>query len=214
MRVAIAGAGGMGREALAWLRDAHPDFEPVAFFTADAEERPTGADLDLTVLTSVKELRELHITASVMGIGNGRFRRGVADELCDAGFVLLSVVHPTAFVGPGVAIEEAALVAPGCVLTRDIRVGRGAIVNYRAAVGHDCAVGAFAFLGPGAVLTGDVCVGAGALIGAGAVILPGRSVGEDATVGAGAVVTRNVGAGMVVMGNPARVAVLRDGGGS
>ncbi len=212
MKVAIVGAGGMGREVLAWLRDADPEVEPVAFFTSDASERPRGADVDLLVRDSLEDLRELGVEAAVLGIGDSARRRTVADELSSAGFGLLSVVHPTAFVGPGVRIDEAAVVAPGCVLTRDIRVGRAAIVNYQAAVGHDCHIGAFAFLGPGAVLTGDVRVGEGALVGAGAIILPGRSVGEGATVGAGAVVTRDVADGAVVTGNPARVAAGRGGG--
>jgi UDP-2-acetamido-3-amino-2,3-dideoxy-glucuronate N-acetyltransferase len=48
-----------------------------------------------------------------------------------------------------------------------------------------------------------------ASIGSGAVILGGVEIGEGALVGAGAVVTRDVGAGQVVAGTPARV--LRDG---
>ena len=46
-------------------------------------------------------------------------------------------------------------------------------------------------------------------IGAGAIILPGVTVGRDSIVGAGSVVTRDVPAGAVAVGNPARV--VRDG---
>ncbi len=49
----------------------------------------------------------------------------------------------------------------------------------------------------------------GASIGSGAVILGGVTVGERAIVGAGAVVTRDVPAGEVVTGLPARIAVSR-----
>ena len=45
----------------------------------------------------------------------------------------------------------------------------------------------------------------GAKIGANATLLPGITVGENALVGAGAVVVRDVPAGAVVVGNPARV---------
>ena len=45
----------------------------------------------------------------------------------------------------------------------------------------------------------------GAKIGANATILPGIVVGENALVGAGSVVTKDVPAGAVVVGNPARM---------
>jgi acetyltransferase-like isoleucine patch superfamily enzyme len=45
----------------------------------------------------------------------------------------------------------------------------------------------------------------GASIGSGAVLLCGITVGENAIIGAGSVVTRDVPAGTVVAGNPARV---------
>jgi len=45
----------------------------------------------------------------------------------------------------------------------------------------------------------------GAKIGANCTILPGVVIGEDALVGAGSVVVRDVPAGAVVVGNPARV---------
>ena len=203
-RIAIAGAGGMGREALAWLRDARPDLEAVAFFVADIGERPTGVDVDLPVMTRVDELVAAGIDGVALGIGDGTARRKVADEVTAAGLMLVTVVHPSAFLGPGVTVGDGCIVAPGCVITRDVRLGRGAIVNYGANVGHDCAIADFAFIGPGAVLTGDVRVGAGSLVGAGAVILPGRSVGDSAVVGAGAVVTQDASGGSTVTGVPAR----------
>jgi len=45
----------------------------------------------------------------------------------------------------------------------------------------------------------------GASIGSGATILCGVEIGEGAIVGAGSVVTKDVAAGMVVAGNPAKV---------
>ncbi len=42
-------------------------------------------------------------------------------------------------------------------------------------------------------------------LGGGAVVLPGVTIGDDSVIGAGAVVTRDVPAGVVAVGNPARV---------
>ena len=50
----------------------------------------------------------------------------------------------------------------------------------------------------------------GASIGSGATILSNVEIGERAIVGAGSVVTRDVPAGAIVAGNPARVLRLLD----
>lgn len=73
------------------------------------------------------------------------------------------------------------------------------------------------FIGPQATFTNDrnprsrqpftlegISVCSGASIGAGAVILPGVTIGAGTMIGAGAVVTKDVPAGAVVVGNPAR----------
>ena len=49
-----------------------------------------------------------------------------------------------------------------------------------------------------------VRIGSNVWIGGGAIVLPGVTVGDDAVIGAGSVVTRDVAAGAVVVGNPAK----------
>ena len=47
-------------------------------------------------------------------------------------------------------------------------------------------------------------IGHNAWIGGGAIVHPGVTIGDDAVIGAGSVVTRDVAAGAIVVGNPAR----------
>jgi tetrahydrodipicolinate N-succinyltransferase len=81
------------------------------------------------------------------------------------------------------------------------------VVGARALVGRDCHIGA------GAVLAGvleppsadPVVIEDDVLVGANAVVLEGCRVGAGSVVAAGAVVTRDVEAGVVVAGQPARL---------
>lgn len=50
-----------------------------------------------------------------------------------------------------------------------------------------------------------IAIGDNVWLGGGVIVLPGVSIGEDTVVGAGAVVTRDLPAGVVAVGNPARV---------
>ena len=59
-------------------------------------------------------------------------------------------------------------------------------------------------MNPGANISGGVVIGSGVLIGTGAQVLQYLHVGAGAIVAAGAVVTRDVNAGITVVGIPAR----------
>ena len=57
-----------------------------------------------------------------------------------------------------------------------------------------------------------ITLGDNVWLGGGAIVCPGVTIGDDSVVGAGAVVTRDVAAGVVAAGNPARVLREIDGG--
>src|ERR1700748_2098769 len=50
-----------------------------------------------------------------------------------------------------------------------------------------------------------IAIGDNVWLGGGAIVLPGVTIGDDSVIGAGAVVTEDVPAGVVAVGNPARV---------
>ena len=115
------------------------------------------------------------------------------------------VIDPSAVVGAGVTIADGAVVFAACVLNANATIGADAIINTGCIVEHDCVIHDNAHLSPGARLAGGVVVGGGAHVGTGGIILPAVTVGDGAVVGAGAVVTRDVPAGVTVVGVPAKV---------
>ena len=80
VRYVVAGAGGMGREALAWARDAWPEATAVGFWTAADGSAPSGKGTDLPVLTDVAAVVAAGATHVVLGVGVNARRRVVADE--------------------------------------------------------------------------------------------------------------------------------------
>ena len=137
-----------------------------------------------------------------IAIGDNRVRKRISEGVADARFPAVihraAVLSPTCMVGAGTLVCALAILQPRC------RIGRHAIVNTGALVEHDSQIGDFVHLAPGVRLAGNVVVEDGAFVGIGAVAIPGIRIGAGATVGAGAVVIRDVPAGAIVAGNPAR----------
>lgn len=115
------------------------------------------------------------------------------------------VVHPDASVCTTASFGPGTQVLANSVVASDSHLGEACIVNHRASADHECILGNGVHLAPGATLCGCVTIGNNVMIGAGAVILPRVKIGENTIVGAGAVVTRDLPAGIVAIGNPAKI---------
>jgi sugar O-acyltransferase (sialic acid O-acetyltransferase NeuD family) len=136
-----------------------------------------------------------------LAIGNCNLRESASRKLNKFSFI--SIIHPSAIVSGSAKIDHGNFLAAGIVLGPDTKVGKHCIINHLAVVDHDCIIGDFCHIAPHAILGGGVKIGNGVLIGAGATILPSIIIGDNAIIGAGAVVTKNIQAGMSVVGNPA-----------
>jgi sugar O-acyltransferase (sialic acid O-acetyltransferase NeuD family) len=192
----IAGAGGVGREALDVALAAGVD---VAGFLDDQTAPSPVRGLEVGPLEQLEPGARF-----LVAIGDPAARLAVATRLTEQGGLGESLVHPRAVVGPETTAAPGCLVMALAHVSSSVQLGPHAQVHYGATVGHDTVLSAGATVLPGANVGGAVVLEQAVLVGSGAQVLQGLIVGAGATIGAGAVVTRSVSAGAVVVGAPAR----------
>lgn len=200
MPLVVYGSSGHGKVVCDVLRAAGLNVDG---FVDDAASRAGATVLGLPVVGTGAWLEGKDARVA-LGVGDNGARAAVAARCASLGARLVTCVHPSAVVAPGVELGDGTIVMAQVAINPDARIGRGVIVNTSAVVEHDCFVGDFAHVSPRSVMGGGCVVGARAQLGIGATMLPLTSIGYGALVGAGAVVVRDVGAAVVVSGVPAR----------
>lgn len=206
MRLAILGASGHGKVVADAAETA--GWQEVVFFD-DAwpglqENGPWQVKGDTNAL--IGSLGEYD--GVVVGIGNNAIRANKQVQLVNAGAAVVTIIHPAAAVSSHARVGAGSVVFAQAVVNACATVGAGVIVNTGSVVEHDCVVGDFSHISPNAVLAGGARLQEQCWVGAGASVRQLLEVGKAAVVGMGAVVTKDVPAGSVVAGNPARVLKL------
>lgn len=201
--VVVIGAGGHAKVCIELLRAGGR--EVVGVLDADPTPRTVVGAPVIGDDSALPRLRAEGIEDAFVALGGNALRARVGAAARAAGFRLAEAVHPGAAVSPTARLGEGVAIMAGVCLNAETRVGDLAIVNTNASVDHDGDLGEACHVAPGSALAGNVTVGARAFLGVGCCVIPGVTVGADTTVGAGSVIVRDLPAGVLALGAPARV---------
>jgi dTDP-glucose 4,6-dehydratase len=128
----------IGEHEIAGFLDRDPNVDKV-------EEHP--------LLGSTEELPSLkNIEGAIVAIGENGSRAMVAQKLKDKNLKLINVIHPNAFVSPGVLLGEGVFIGPGAVINSNVRIGNNAIISAGAIIESQAIIEDNVFVGSGSVI--------------------------------------------------------------
>jgi sugar O-acyltransferase (sialic acid O-acetyltransferase NeuD family) len=204
----IIGAKGFAKEVLEILNQLN-DLENLVFYDDVNEDTPDILFGRFPVLKSIFEAENYLNTIDsrfTIGIGNPILRKKLFDKFIAIGGKYISTISPKASVGSfGNSIGEGCNIMTGTVITNDVKIHNGVLINLNCTIGHDCEIGNFVELSPGVHISGNCSLGDYCVLGTNASVLPKIKIGRNVIVGAGSVVTKDLPDNCVAIGVPAKM---------
>jgi sugar O-acyltransferase (sialic acid O-acetyltransferase NeuD family) len=202
----IVGAKGFAKEVLEVAIEKYK-LEDIVFFddiSNDIEDKLFNQFQILRSEEQVKDYFGSNNKEFTIGIGNPKLRKVLSEKFKIIGGVHVSLISINSSIGSfNTTIEEGANIMSGSVITNDIKIGKGVLINLNCTIGHDSILGDFVELCPGVHVSGYCTIGNEVFVGTNSTILPKVRIGDNVVIAAGSVVTKDIPNNCMVAGVPA-----------
>lgn len=190
--IIIVGAGGMGREVLAVLKNINV-VSPTWNFLGFVDDGKQVGDIvnNTKVLGGLDYLQTLsNKTAVVIAISLPKIRKQLKEKITNSNIYFPTIIHPSVIISDKefVSIGEGCLLLINTVFTTNITIGDFVIVNAGAIINHDAVINSYSTIMPGVNISTGAKVGEGCYIGTGTKISKPETIPAGESLKAGTII--------------------------
>ena len=201
----IVGDGGFAREVfcLLWdvVKNENIDLRDwVRFMLAD-DGYVKQEIMGITTISHAEFNPELYQV--IIGIGNSKRRAEIVNEL-PTNSEYATLIHPNAIISNWVEIGHGSIVAAGCILTCNIKVGKHAQLNLQTTIGHDCFIDDYFTTAPSVNISGICDFGKHVYFGTNSSVRQNIKICDNVIIGMGGVVVKSITEEGIYIGNPVK----------
>ena len=209
-RIAVYGAGGLGREVAGGINrinKANGDqWEFVGFFD---DNIPAGTQVSHfgKVIGGMDDLNKLdEPMALAIAVGQPRTRKLIRESITNPNITFPNLIAPSfRILDPQTfSIGEGNIIQDNCSVTCDVTIGSFNVFNGSNVMGHDVEIGNYNVMMPGVHLSGAVQVNDCNMLGVDSVVLQRVKIGNNITLGAGSVLMTKPKDNCTYIGVPAK----------
>jgi sugar O-acyltransferase (sialic acid O-acetyltransferase NeuD family) len=206
-KIAIFGAGDLGKEILVLIRQINEIFEKWDFI-GYFDDHKKGVFNNFPVLGGLESLSNYPEKISlILAIADTGIKEKLVNQINNPDIHFPVLIHPTVQIQAyqSIKIGRGSIICAGNSLTCDIEIGEFVLLNLGCTIGHDCKFKDYCSIMPGVNLSGNVKLEKSVYVGTGAKLINSVTIGSHTVIGAGAVVTSSFGNKLIVAGVPAKV---------
>jgi len=206
MRLAIYGAGGLGKE-IHMLADQinkiRHSWEEIIFIDDVTAEKEIKGCRVVNYNTFLNMLNTDECEA-VIAQGEPYFRYALSEKIEKSGYNLAKLIHPDIFISDDTVVGKGSIISYGCFISCDVTIGKSVMIQPLSNIGHDTVIDDYSMISAYVNISGHCHIGERTYISPSVPIIDNISVGKDTIIGTGSVVFRDLPDNVVALGNPAR----------
>lgn len=211
MKIAIYGAGGLGREVAAMIEEMNrtddAGWEIIGFFD---DGIPAGQPVGNfgTVLGGMDTLNAwTEKIGVVLCMGAPATVRVVRERITNPAVCFPNIVAPDFHIADpdSFVIGEGNIICSNCRVTVAVSVGNFNLLNGSVVIGHDSRIGDYNVFMPGVRISGEVSIGNGNLFGSMSFVKQCLKIGDNITLSPLSPLLTRPKDGQLYIGNPAKI---------